>query len=188
MKKRLSFAVSIASAALLSASTINWELPNLTDGDGTSLEWGDNAANIVFILASDAGTPAEGVFQVADGYVVSGSNVVKDQDDEYIAGTWTDSNTSGGNYVMAFYDGESYYAISDGAGGYLQVTAPAENSGDPLVPGSSVASYHPFSDDVTSVSTVAQTVGGGSTPSVPEPATAALAVVGVAMLLRRRAA
>ena len=89
---------------------------------------------------------------------------------------------------MAFYDGESYYAISDGAGGYLQVTAPAENSGDPLVPGSSVASYHPFSDDVTSVSTVAQTVGGGSTPSVPEPATAALAVVGVAMLLRRRAA
>lgn len=186
MKTRLTFAASLASAALLSASTIQWELPNLTTGEGDALDWGDSAANIVFILASDAGSPVDGVFQVADGYAVSGSNVVKDQDDEYIAANWTDDNTAGGDYVMAFYDSDSgsYYAISDGDGGYLQVTAPASGSGDTLLPNAGVARFTPFNDSVTTSSTIASSVGG---TQVPEPATAALAVLGVAMLLRRRA-
>ena len=51
MKKKLSIALSLASAAMLSASVIEWDLPNLTSGDGkTAL----SASDVVFLLVSDS--------------------------------------------------------------------------------------------------------------------------------------
>ena len=182
MKKSLTFAVSLASAAMLSASVIDWELPNLTDGKGNALSISDS--DIVFLLESSyTYDGATGLFDVSSA--PSGNNVINDQDDEYTAGTWTDSNTAGGTYAMAFYDSSSgkYYAISDGNSGYMTVSASADNpNADPTIPNSSTSgslSYDDFPVSATgTVSTVAQ--------QVPEPATAALALAGVAMLIRRR--
>lgn len=187
MKKRLAFAVSLASVAMLSATTIDWELPNLTDGNGTALNVNANNIKFVFLSAENTYDSGSGVITVGDSSVVSGgSNVINDQDDTYTAGTWTDSNTDAGNYVMAFYNSENdtYYAISDGSeNGYITFGVSSIVGADPTVPGSTSGggsvSYESFtlSKDNT-VRTVAQ--------SVPEPATAALALAGVALLIRRR--
>lgn len=176
MKKKISLAVSLASVTMLSASVIEWELPNLTDGSGKN-DLTVSAQNIVFI--ADAAEPVNGIISgtPADG----GNNVIEDQDDTYTAGTWTDNLTGSHTYYMAYVNNGTYYAISDGNGGVI--TATVTGNEDPLLPSSTYGgnvSYSNFTTTNGKVGTVAQ--------SVPEPATAALAFAGLAMLVRRRRA
>jgi len=180
MKKQLSLLLSVASVAMLSASQIEWDLPNLTTtaGDTTTPL---NLNNIVFLLTSDATSVKDGVIENATA--VSGA----DQGVDYTAGGYTygsyeDNITSSpANYIMAYYNSENgkYYAISDGSDGYI--TASVDNGADPrnvVIDG--YASFSAVKNGMTSATTVAQ--------SVPEPATAALALAGLAMLIRRRRA
>lgn len=191
MKTRLSFAISLASAAMLSASVIEWDLPTLANGNDDPLAFGTDASNIVFLLWNESSyDSATGVY-TPTGSQPNGSNSVIDQDDEYIAATWTDDNTSGGTYIMAFYDPSTstYYSINNGNGDPITVPTSVNENYDPLIPGSTSGAVATF--DSTSLGstahTVSRTAGSGSTP-VPEPATAALALAGVALLLRRRKA
>ena len=177
MKKKISLAVSLASVTMLSASVIEWELPNLTDGAGKN-DLTVSAANIVFI--ADAAAPVDGI--ISGTPAEGGRNTIEDQDETYTAGTWTDSLTGPHTYYMAYKSGDTYYAISDGKGGVI--TAAVTGNEDPLLPSSQYSgnvSYSSFAPDKDGkIGTVAQ--------SVPEPATAALAFAGLAMLLRRRRA
>ncbi len=176
MKKKISLAVSLASVTMLSASVIEWELPNLTDGSGKN-DLTVSAQNIVFI--ADAAAPVNGI--ISGTPAEGGSNQIEDQDETYTAGTWTDNLTGAHTYYMAYKSGDTYYAISDGNGGVI--TATVTGNEDPLLPSSqygSNVSYSNFTTTNGKVGTVAQ--------SVPEPATAALAFAGLAMLLRRRRA
>ena len=178
MKNLLTFAVSVASVGMLTAATIDWELPNLTDGDGNAIQNVD-MSKIVFILEDDSTyTSSDGKIVVNDDSTLStGSNTLIY--DDPLQGTWTDDNPGGGTYYMAFYNGSNYYAISDGGGHAMTV----EVGSDPTVPNSPGQGAVVFSDEVWdngSVGTVATSV------PVPEPATAALAFVGLAMLIRRR--
>lgn len=189
MKTRLSFAISLASAAMLSASVIEWDLPTLENGSNDSLDFGTDASNIVFLLQNNTSYDSDtGVYTVT-GSQPTGSNSVIDQDDEYIAATWTDDNTSGGTYVMAFYDGTTYYSIDNGSGSPITVTTSVNDNYDPLIPGSTSGATATF--DSTSLGDTAHTVSTTAknpTTPVPEPATAALALAGVALLFRRRKA
>ena len=180
MKKRLSLAMSLASAVMLSASQIEWDLPNLTTtaGDTTTPL---NLNNIVFLLTSDATSVNDGVIENATAVANA------DQGVDYIAGGYTygsyydDISTGTANYIMAYYNSENgkYYAISNGSDGYI--TASVNNDADPrnVVTGG-YAGFSAVGNGMTRATTVAQ--------SVPEPATAALALAGLAMLIRRRRA
>ena len=181
MKKSLSFAIALSSAAMLSASVIDWELPNLVDNNG---DLSYDIDDIVFIFDSDdimSYDSTTGKITVKDTELLnSGSNTEIDTDP--LQGTWSDSNTLAGSYYMALKSGSDYYAISDGNDGVMTVEVLA-NNGNALIPGGSTDGKGTvtFSDAVWtegSVHTVA--------PSVPEPATAALAFAGLAMLIRRR--
>ena len=176
MKNLLTCAVSLASVGMLTASTIDWELPNLTDGEGHTIQNVD-VSKIVFILDDDSTyTSSDGKITVNDDSVLStGSNELILNDP--LQGTWTDDNPGGGTYYMAFYNGSDYYAISDGNGSAMTVVV----GSDPTVPTSPGQGAVVFSEtvwDYGSVGTVAR--------SVPVPATAALAYAGLAMLIRRR--
>lgn len=179
MKTSLSLAVSLASAAMLSASVIDWELPNLTDGNGNDLTYSVN--DIVFIA------DAPGVYDAATGKLnpnpaPSGSNELIDADDTYMAGTWTDNLSGAMTYYMAVKSGSSYYAISDGNGSAMTVSVSDTTGADPLIPSSSVGATVGYESFTTTSSGTVGTVAA----AVPEPATAALAFAGVAMLIRRR--
>lgn len=183
MKNILSFAATLGLVGLLGATTIDWELPNLTDGstDANAIEVGID--DIVFIL-QDANAmsydSSSGIITVTDSTQVnSGSNTLIDTDP--LQGTWTDSNTAGGTYYMAYKSGSTYYAISDGSDGVMTVVTTADSGNDPLTPGGAVNGTATFSDSVWESGTI-KTIA----TSVPEPATAALALAGIAMLVSRR--
>ena len=179
MKKSLSIALSLASATMISASVIDWEIPNLTDGDGHALSY--DVDDIVFI----ADVP--GVYDSATGKLnpdpaPSGANKLIDQDDKYMAGTWTDSLSGPVTYYMALKSGNSYYALSDGNNSAMIVSVSDTTGADPLIPDSAVGAKVRYASFTTTPSGTVGTVA----PSVPEPATAALAFAGIAMLIRRR--
>lgn len=183
MKKRLSLAISLASAVMLSASQIEWDLPNLTTTAGDTTTPLD-LNNIVFLLMSDATSVSDGVIENATA--VSGA----DQGVDYTAGGYTygsyeDNITSSpATYIMAYHNPENgkYYAISDGnSGNITAITASVNNDADPrnvVIDG--YAHFSAVENGMTRATTIAQ--------SVPEPATAALALAGLAMLIRRRRA
>ena len=94
-----------------------------------------------------------------------------------MSGIWEDSLPGGITYYMAYKGSDgTFYALA-GDSGAVTVDAPA--SEDPLMPHSGSGKVF-LADSSNTVSTVA--------PTVPEPATAVLALAGIAMLIRRRKA
>ena len=176
MKKFLALSAAVAIVASLQANTIEWSLPALTDGTGNDIDY--TVDDIVFISTASP-TSYDSTSGKITGTTPSGSNTMTDYDDvdKYIAGVWDDSLTGGGTYYMAYKGADgTFYALS-GDSGAVTVTAPA--SSDPLIPGSGSGKVF-LADSGDTVRTVA--------PAVPEPATAVLALAGIAMLIRRRKA
>lgn len=177
MKKKLSIALSLASAAMLSASVIEWDLPNLTSGDGkTAL----SASDVVFLLVSDSSglVDSSGVVDTTKASNV-GMTSVEFDDGSYMYGSYSDTvNTSPAQYIMAFYNSENhnYYALDDGSGSPILVSVDNANAQNAVTDG--YAGYSAEANGVSTVKTMAQ--------QVPEPTTAALALAGVALLVRRR--
>ena len=179
MKKFLAFSAAVAIVASLQANTIEWSLPALTDGTGNDIAY--TVDDIVFISTASP-TSYDSTSGKITGTTPSGSNTYIDGSDQgdpdkYLVGFWEDSLTGGGDYYMAYKGSDgTFYALA-GDSGAVTVTAPA--SGDPLVPGSE-SGHKLLADSSDTVRTVA--------PTVPEPATAVLALAGIAMLIRRRKA
>ena len=177
MKKFLALSAAVAIVASLQANTIEWSLPALTDGTGNDISY--TVDDIVFISTASPTSYDSTSGKISGTPHESGSNTMTDYDDvdKYIAGVWTDSLTGGGAYYMAYKGADgTFYALS-GDSGAVTVTAPA--SSDPLIPGSGSGKVF-LADSSNTVRTVA--------PTVPEPATAVLALAGIAMLIRRRKA
>ena len=94
-------------------------------------------------------------------------------------GSYSDTvNTSPAQYIMAFYNSENhnYYALDDGSGSPILVSVDNANAQNAVTDG--YAGYSAEANGVSTVKTMAQ--------QVPEPTTAALALAGVALLVRRR--
>lgn len=181
MKSKITFALSVGFAAMLSASVIEWDLPNLESGNGTALD----LDNITFLLVNDATdtdlVDGRGVIDRTKTTAVSGASSGVDFTDNGISyGSYADTigDSTGGTakYIMAFYNPENmnYYAISDGSDGW--VTVSVDNSPEARM--NAAVNGNPTFSSPTTVSTIS--------PTVPEPATAALAFAGLAMLIRRR--
>lgn len=181
MKKIVTFGISLVSTAMLSASIIDWDLPNLTTGRGEPLV--PSVDNIVFILTSESSFDRESGKITTDTTPTPISNNVK-LDGTYAWGTWKDSNSSGGTYYMTFYNDGNYYALDNGSRDAITVVASADNpNADSRVPGAeTTGSLYLAEDPRFSSSGVVKTIA----PQVPEPATAALALAGLALLIRRR--
>ena len=174
MKKFLALSAAVAIVASLQANTIEWTLPALTDGTGNDIDY--KLDDIVFISMADP-TSYDSTSGKITGTTPSGSNTLMESDDDYMWGIWTDSLTGGGNYYMAYKGADGTFYALEGDSGAVTVTAPA--SSDPLIPGSGSGKAF-LADSKDTVKTVA--------PTVPEPATAVLALAGLAMLIRRRKA
>ncbi|MBQ6245801.1 MAG: PEP-CTERM sorting domain-containing protein [Kiritimatiellae bacterium] len=187
MKSKITFVLSVGFAAMLSASVIEWDLPNLESGNGTSLE----LDNITFLLVNDSSATelvnSNGEIDTTKATPQTGASYGVDfTDGDYSYGSYSDSvGDSGGgtaNYIMAFYNPENgkYYAISDGNEGYI--TVEVDNS--PAARMAAVSTGYPGWSE--SSQTTPRTTVTTISQSVPEPATAALALAGLAMLIRRR--
>lgn len=173
MKKYLTFALSVCAATGLFANIINWELGNVTNDDGSSLTDYD----IVFLTSPSVDGPtsdADGKIDMTTASSNDGSNTKINSNEEAIWGTWTDTvTTNPTKYYVAVKSGDTYYAVVDS--GDKALTYTYQGSASPVAGGTfesgSETTYH--------------TVGH---VAVPEPATAVLALAGVAMLIRRRKA
>ena len=168
MKKFLTFALSVCAATGLFANIINWELGNVTNDDNTTLSDYD----IVFL--TDATQNTDGTYTVGSGAASynNGSSSDIQTDGDAIWGTWTDDvKTNPTNYYVAVKSGDTYYAVAD------------PNAVDGVLTYDYNGSATPSTFDSGSDTTY-KTVGH----VVPEPATAVLALAGVAMLIRRRKA
>ena len=184
MKKLFTLA-TVLMAGLANAATIQWNVntPNRVDFGGSSV--GKNGtAYVVFLGTGDLSslTYADLIAKptVGEPLTTSVGKVNKKP-------VSVDSETGVGNYAlyMTYVSGEkTYYNVSTSL--YQLKTADVAKllSDGTALPASSFA----FSDSkpTTSMSTTSASSGGWV--AVPEPSTAALALAGLALLLKRRKA
>lgn len=175
MKKFLAFSAAVATLATLEAGMIDWDIDSVIENGDTDIT--ASADNIVFISQSNAiYDPDTGALTV--NTAPSGSNSDVFTDDGVTYGTWTDSLPDGTTYWMAVYDGGTYYAITDSSGtSPFTVETPANASFGPNPTGSDSGSSGAGGSGARTTTYAA---------SVPEPATAVMALAGLALLLRRR--
>lgn len=169
-------AVSILSVGAIGAfaNTIDWTLDNsgLASVDPVK---GNESKNWQYVFLTDQ----NGV--LSDN---GGSNTYVDtfdSTDGINEGRWEDSLTGSTNYVVALWDGvqgSQYYAVKNGTS-YVTVNSDAFSNG--------WSASGPIETGASQLETITANLASGTyTAAVPEPATAALALVGVAMLIRRR--
>ena len=182
MKKILSLA-SVATLVLSAgANTIDWsfsevEVPSTPE----NAQW-----QYVFLTYENANNPST--------WEMAGSNTDYDSEKNGTTvdamGTWTDTAPSTQSYVIALWDGVTqsgnrFYAYQNSDQSYVTVTAAqlmgtaGTSAGLPGTSGSVVEQIAAGTGSYSNVSL-------SSTPVVPEPGTAALALAGLALLIRRR--
>ena len=173
------FALSLLSVGAIGAfaNTINWTLDNagLVENDPIK---GHESSNWQYVfLTNDGGTLSDN----------GGSNNTYletfDSSDGTNQGTWTDGLTTSTDYVVALWDGVTtgqYYAVKDRDNQYVTVNSDQFSTG--------FNATGPIQSGETALKTITDNLASGTytAAAVPEPATAALAFVGVAMLIRRR--
>lgn len=170
MKKNIAISLLSAVAVCASANSISW---SLEDYDVTGYTGSDTPQwQYVFLT----GTPQQPAgTTTVDFYEQDGTKV-------WASGT-TDNLDPTASYVLALWDGSSskYYGFRDASGNFLTVTV-----ADFDMPGGTTPST--FADQVATgtVSKGNATYTLSSTAVVPEPGTAALALAGLALLIRRR--
>ncbi len=172
------FALSLLSVGAIGAfaNTINWTLDNagLVGRDPIK---GHESSNWQYVfLTNDGGTLSNN----------SGSNTYLerfDSTDGTNQGTWTDGLNTSTDYVVALWDGVTagqYYAVKDSDNKYVTVNSNQFSMG--------FNQTGPIQSGEAALKTITDNLASGTytAAAVPEPATAALAFVGVAMLIRRR--
>lgn len=173
------FGISLFSAAAISAfaNQIPWSIDALdTDAAGLSSDLANPKWQYVFLTEDGSGNLVNGGSN--DIYVSANDNGTVEA-----AGEWSDTiDNSSKEYVVAFWDGDTnskFAVVKDGDGKYVTVTP---SQWDDNVPGA------PNVDGRDFLTTVVENVNSGAytAAAVPEPATAALALAGVALLVRRR--
>ena len=173
------FALSVLSAGAIGAfaNTIPWTIEN-ADIVNVDPVKGNETANWQY------------VFLTQDTHENNGSNADVygfDSKEGFNEGSWSDTNNTAADYIVALWDGTSstYYALKDGSGNYVTVNSAAFdqgwNGGQGANPGASDAGAAAIETITANLASRTYTAA-----AVPEPATAALALVGVAMLVRRR--
>lgn len=171
------FALSILSVGAIGAfaNTIDWTIDNagLVGRDPIK---GHESSNWQYVfLTNDGGTLSNH----------GGSNTYLetfDSTDGTNQGTWTDGLTTSTDYVVALWDGVTagqYYAVKNG-NNYVTVNSDQFSDG--------FNATGPIQSGEAALKTITDNLASGAytAAAVPEPATAALAFVGVAMLIRRR--
>jgi uncharacterized protein (TIGR03382 family) len=181
MKKILSLA-SVATLVLSAgANTIDWSFSDVTvPSTPENANW-----QYVFLTYGTASDPTT--------WEMAGSNTEYDSEKNGetgkvdAMGTWTDSATSTQSYVIALWDGVTqsgnrFYAYQNSDNSYVTVTA-SDLMG---TPGTSAGLPGTSGSVVEQIAAGTNGVHLSSTPVVPEPGTAALALAGLALLIRRR--
>lgn len=171
--------LAIASVGAV-ANTVSWNIDNLDttglSGDKTSTQW-----QYVFLTQGQDGLTRAGENTYVDNFEFEGSTLA--------SGTWEDNANSSATYVVALWDGATpeVWNVFKNGDQYLTVAASDIIGGGGDAPVSDLTSGTLEALNA-GPSNGALTLGNVSysAQAVPEPATAALAFVGVAMLIRRR--
>lgn len=178
MKNILSCLLAITAIAQVHASSMNWKLQTSSTGEGSSIYaiLGTSTDGITFTSVSDI-TSSEGILTSSAGDKLLGTV-------QAVSGgrTGTSYYTSGSISHNSLLDTSSYFyvLVNSASDGYWisDVYSAAGKTYDPPASAPSVA--------VADVSS--KTLTYTSFSAVPEPATGALALAGIALLLKRRKA
>ena len=179
MKKILTFVVAVTVASVTSAASLNWSMNKIVGADGNALT---GVAAYLFITAqsSDFGATVTTVDEIT-------SKIEKGEDlSDYIAATGI-SNAAGG------ISGNTGYYGNFGAGDSLTAFAVIFDAADYASAANYIVTAEKSASWTSSTGAKALAFGSQanatwSPTSVPEPGTAALALLGVGMLLKRRKA
>lgn len=173
MKKIFTLGLSLAAVVTVVANTINWSLTNFdVNQNGTTKTLSDYQ---IFLLPE--------TYTITDGVATTDGTALESSVINYgttVEGSVeVDDSITEANYLMALYSGGKYYALADG------------NS--PIVIPYDSSKLDPYSGAYEAGDTLMGQEGAPSgsnyhtvAAAVPEPATAVLALAGVAMLIRRR--
>ena len=189
MKKLLSLGMAVVLASAASAVTMNWSSASAIKFDGSNLK--SDATVTGYLIALDAFATS---YDVTESFSFTDVGTKVDEKNKTsamskISKDWeidTDNYGNGDTFaVLLKYtgatDGKTYWNLSSGlvtlTGMALDPPADADNT-------SSTFSFG------TAATEGKLTAGGGWTAAaaVPEPGTAALALLGIGMLIRRRRA
>ena len=185
MRKLLTLA-TVLLVSMANAASIQWELNTAAKVNFDTKSVGKNATAYVVFLGTDslsALTYADFIAktQVGDSYTTS-LGQLKKLDVE------VDSDTGLGNYglYMTYVgtDSKTYYNISTSIYSLTAANVQALLSEGTALPSSSFA----FTDSKPTTSLATTSAASGGWVAVPEPSTAALALAGLALLLKRRKA
>ncbi len=180
MKNKILLSLSAGVALVAGANTISWTIDGISaPADVENAQW-----QYVFLTQSGSGLTDTATDREVESETDSSAI--------YAQGTWTDStvNDPTTKYVVALWDGVTttgnrYYTFMNGTE-YLTVTPGDFTESDPTSGSTSTMS----GSIANLLSAGSVTVDGKtyslSTTAVPEPSTAALALAGLALLIRRR--
>lgn len=185
MKKSITFALAALTASFAFSNTIEWALENV---DGLSKVVGNQGYEVALLNTAWYSVDEKtGVATVNSGATVNGENDYSNYEDGYAYGWWKDDlesdpddSDTAATYYLAIFDTASstYYALADKK---VQPTTPyAISTADMDQSGLyGEKEFYYIASDV---------MDAKSFKVVPEPATAALALAGIALLFRRRKA
>ena len=189
MKKVTIFVLAIALVAISQAASITWNATTTTTKfNGTSV--GKNAVGYIVYLGSN--TIGSSGYAFSD--IIQMSAV---KENATSLGKWnklgvTVDDTATGNYAMFMSfvsDGTTYYNLSSTAYNLTAASIEAFQAEGTAIPEASFSFTDVVNDPKTSDISKGSAGGGWfAAAPVPEPATGALALAGIALLLKRRKA
>lgn len=181
MKKTIPFAVAVLAASFAFSNSIEWALDNIDDYGVVSGDY-----KVAFLNAASYEIDMKtGLASLKDGSSADGNNVYEEYvntgSDRYAYGEWQDNASAPTSYYLAIFDtaSSSYYALSESSG---------LDSADPYMISTSNMAVSGLYGDDSSKFIASDVLADKHFRVVPEPATAALALAGVALLFRRRKA
>ena len=192
MKKLLTLLAAIGLVSSASAVSITWNISNIAFGGNTLKS--DTGVTAYLVYLGNGGSletsyDATAIESLASSAVdsVSGTNTKGAAQNTYAlpapsSGDFSDLNGDTYGLLLSYVnEGKTYYNLGS-ATFTVSGVADETSSLNQFKPAATTFSYGTKNDSATSVSP-----GGGWT-AVPEPSTAALALAGLALLLKRRKA